>query len=345
MLFSVLVPVYNQEKYLSECIESIIRQTETDFELILVDDGSKDSSGRICDEYQNRFPEKIKVIHQENKGSLLARRITISESKGEYCIFVDSDDYIRKDMLEIIKRTINETKADLVIFNYLRVTDDGKKLRRAQIFSDTRIFTGENKTVIYERLLKDDSLNNLAIKAFKNELIDMDFDYDTVGHVNVAEDLLETLPIVTNAKRIVYINEDLYFYRQNSSSITKTFNPVWYDSITYVYKQLAEHMERWKLNNEHGMNLFRQRHIDMVKEGIRQLSLSGCNWDIAKRREFLEMLASSRAFIDAFDNAALTGGQVRWGILLALLRKKRILFLLHIIDTKRFFARGVKKCG
>ena len=342
MMFSVLVPVYNVEKYLCQCIETIIGQTEQDFELILVNDGSKESSGRICEEYKRKLPDKIKVIHQENKGLLLSRRVSISEAKGEYCVFVDADDYIRKDMLAVIKRTIIQSNTDLVIFNYTKVTDDGK-FSRAQIFPMNQVFTEETKALIYEKIIKEDSLNNIVIKAVKSNLIDKNFDYCIAKHVNIAEDLLQTLPIVTNANKIIYINEDLYYYRQNSSSMTKMFNPIWYESITYVYIQLSAYMKIWNLYNEYGRGLLQHRYLQMVKEGIRQVSLPSCTWDKAKKAEFLQNLAHSNYFIDAYDNKNLKCEDIRWLIMLDLMRKNKIWLLLRIIDVKRALERKTMK--
>ena len=98
--FSVLIPVYNTEKYIEECLQSVLNQTYQDFEIILVDDGSTDSSGVICDNYQKDYPEKIKVKHKENQGQLASRCVAIKEAKGDYCIFVDSDDSIKNNLLE-----------------------------------------------------------------------------------------------------------------------------------------------------------------------------------------------------------------------------------------------------
>ena len=105
---SVIVPVYNVEKYLCECIDSILTQTFTDFELILVDDGSQDNSGKICDEYANK-DHRITVIHQENQGQASARNNALAIAKGEWVHFVDSDDLIHPQMLEILYATVDET--------------------------------------------------------------------------------------------------------------------------------------------------------------------------------------------------------------------------------------------
>ncbi|MDU2552528.1 MAG: glycosyltransferase family 2 protein, partial [Staphylococcus epidermidis] len=111
---SIIVPVYNVENYLKKCVESILSQTFTDFELLLVDDGSTDSSGEMCDELK-RLDERIKVIHKENGGLSSARNAGIDVAKGKYLTFVDSDDYIDTHMLEVLYKNMVHEDADLSI--------------------------------------------------------------------------------------------------------------------------------------------------------------------------------------------------------------------------------------
>ena len=103
MVFSIIVPVYNTEKYLSKCIESIISQTFSDFELILVNDGSTDSSGNICDDYAKQ-DSRIKVLHSENKGVTHARKLGVNQAKGDFVLLIDSDDTFVNNFLEEIKK-------------------------------------------------------------------------------------------------------------------------------------------------------------------------------------------------------------------------------------------------
>jgi glycosyltransferase involved in cell wall biosynthesis len=109
---SIIVPVYNVEKYLEKCLKSILHQIFSDFELILIDDGSTDSSGRICDEYLKR-DSRIKVFHKENGGLSSARNYGIEKSTGKYIGFVDSDDYIAKDMYEVLYNNLQRENADV----------------------------------------------------------------------------------------------------------------------------------------------------------------------------------------------------------------------------------------
>jgi len=120
---SVIVPVYNVEKFLPACIESILAQTYPDFELILVDDGSTDSSGCICDEFQKK-DSRIRVIHKKNEGVCKARNVALDAMAGEYCILVDSDDVIHPRLLEIALNELRNTSLDMLIYGYEFVNED-----------------------------------------------------------------------------------------------------------------------------------------------------------------------------------------------------------------------------
>lgn len=115
MRFSIIVPVYNCQNYLRDCLESLSKQTFRDFEVIVVDDGSSDDSGNIADSFARMY-DKINVIHCSNRGPYLARRLAISQAIGAYVVFLDADDGLRRDALEIISHYIDETPADIISF-------------------------------------------------------------------------------------------------------------------------------------------------------------------------------------------------------------------------------------
>ena len=146
MKFSILVPVYNVEKYLEQCLESIMAQTFTDFEVILVDDGSRDKSGLICDTYAQKYPEKIRVFHKENEGLLLTRRFSLKQAKGEYIVFVDSDDYVAKNLLETLAENFEFYACDMLLYNFVRFVE-GEEGESSPIipFPDGTVFEGDNK--------------------------------------------------------------------------------------------------------------------------------------------------------------------------------------------------------
>ena len=120
-IISIIVPVYNTEEYLDKCILSIMAQTYADFELLLIDDGSTDSSGSICDKYAAQ-DSRVRVFHKENGGVSRARNLGIDNSKGDYLLFLDSDDWLASDTFEILHRTLEREDADCVIFGFYQTS-------------------------------------------------------------------------------------------------------------------------------------------------------------------------------------------------------------------------------
>lgn len=223
MLFSILVPVYNSAQYLKECFESVLRQSGEDFELVLVDDGSTDDGGEICDRYQQQYPDRVRVIHQKNSGLILARRAGIRAAKGEYCMFLDADDAYEPDCLATVRETIAQTGADVVIFNnYSYFEEDGSIEPNKAAFADGSVFEGEAKRQIYQKLIATEELNNIWFKAIRTELLQADdTDYTLYADNPHGEDLLQSLYPLTHAKRIVYRDRRLYRYRRHNSSMTR----------------------------------------------------------------------------------------------------------------------------
>ena len=118
VLFSFLVPVYNTENYLERCLDSLLAQKGAEYEIMLLDDGSTDSSGTICDRYAQEYPHIVRVIHKENEGSFFTRRRGFAEARGDWFICVDSDDYISPELLVTVVKSIEATGADMVMYNF-----------------------------------------------------------------------------------------------------------------------------------------------------------------------------------------------------------------------------------
>ena len=221
--FSVLIPVYNVKDYIIECLDSVLNQTYKNYEVIIVDDGSTDGSGAICDIYSKY--EKCRIIHRSNHGLMLTRRYSIELASGDYCIFVDSDDIIDKNTLSILNDLIQSKSPDIIMFNSYLFDDRGLeyKWKRKRIFDDGKIFeTLKEKQEVYRRILVTDDINNLVIKAIKTPLIKDDpCDYESIASSSMGEDLLQSLYPISEAKKILYVDKYLYFYRQSMSGMTR----------------------------------------------------------------------------------------------------------------------------
>lgn len=231
--FTVNVPVYNAEDYLHECIDSILNQTFTDFELLLIDDGSKDSSGAICDEYALK-DSRVRVFHNENRGSFATRVFSVSQAKGDFCTFCDSDDYYDANYLQRVNEIINEENCDVLLF-YQRCIIDGVPQPAMPYWNEKKVFSGEGKKEFYTAMMSGYTFNNLNIKVIKTSLIQSDpMETDRYCFVKNGDDFLQSLYPVFNSEKIIFMPECYYNYRNNPDSLTHKIDPNIYNSIFAV---------------------------------------------------------------------------------------------------------------
>lgn len=241
MRFSVVVPAYNVEKYMSECLQSVMAQSFHDFELIVVDDGSTDLTGKIADEFA-AASDKVKVLHKENQGLLLARRSGLTLAEGDYVISLDGDDCLRTDALGLISKTIDRTNADIVSFRYSRkpdfsTLDDSDPL-------DEGFYSGEGYNIVKKHVCTG-RFNNLWGKAFRLCRIDRESTYGAYAGLMHGEDLLQLLPIIDASNSLFSMNEALYFYRPNDGASTSRFKPSQLTDVARVNKRLIAYGNEW----------------------------------------------------------------------------------------------------
>lgn len=213
---SIIVPVYNCEKYISNCINSILEQSFKDFELILVDDGSSDRSFEICESFAKK-DNRVRAIHQPNSGVSRARNRGMDEAKGEYIGFVDGDDCVDKEMYERLYKNLAYNNADISIcgiVNYF-VKKDGttEKVRQSQV-DGFWIFSGEQalKEALQSRLYSVNPVN----KLFKREL----FDKLRYPEGKISEDAFLIPVVISKAGKVVYDSKPMYYYLRRENSIT-----------------------------------------------------------------------------------------------------------------------------
>lgn len=250
MLFSVLIPVYNTSKYLDECVQSVLAQSEKDYEIVLVDDGSTDNSGEICDSYAEKYPF-VRVVHKQNEGLMMTRRRGFQEAKGEYFICLDSDDYLcDNEALTKIKKMIVEKNCDLVLYNYLMEKETKDKNQRISLFDKPDGYVFDEKQVLYEKLLIGRDLNAMWIKAVSRECVDINVNYyQWKPYICRGEDLFQSFPMLTNAKRIGYISDILLNYRWTESSISNNPKLKFYDAYKTIYTREDEYIKIWGIDD------------------------------------------------------------------------------------------------
>lgn len=231
MKFSFTVPVYNAEKYLNECIESVINQTVQSWELILVDDGSVDSSAYICDGYAKKYGN-IKVIHKKNEGQLLTRICGIEAADGDYIAFLDADDYLEKDYIEKLTEIIEEHgHPDAVCFGFRTVDSDGKQKEYSIKQINNTLIDKTNSELFYKAVVSGDIPGSLWSKVFKTSCIKNNgFNPNVYSDVRFAEDMIQSYFALTKAERMYICGSVLYNYRILPESMS---NKIDFDNLNY----------------------------------------------------------------------------------------------------------------
>lgn len=253
MKFSVLVPVYNVEKYLEQCIYSVLSQTYQNFELILVDDGSKDESGLMCDKFAKKYPDRIKVVHKENQGLISARRVGIANATGDFCIFLDSDDSIESDLLEIIESYLKKDEMlDMLLYSFYYNRNGKREERKRPIAPNESSWEGNDKKELYEKLLYTADITSMCTKAIRTSILKgEETDYAQYYGKDMAEDLLQSLYPMTVARKILFIDKPLYVYQINDASISRSFRPetISKKNTLHVYEMMLDYLPIWNLDN------------------------------------------------------------------------------------------------
>lgn len=243
MLISVIVPVYNAEKYLRECLDSIVNQTYHNIEIILVDDGSTDASGAICDEYADK-DIRIKVIHSANKGVTAARINAFETSSGDYITFVDADDFLDCNMFKKMLDTVMEDNNDIIVCQYINYDSKTKKQEKSMLRPPIGIYYKEGIV----RLLKKNFLYNektgmaemppfLCAKLIKREFVQETLNVE-VG-LSYNEDQVGIFALLLRINSMSVIQDYFYYYRHHSVQATAVYTD-------RLWERIADSMQRFR---------------------------------------------------------------------------------------------------
>jgi len=243
--YSILIPVYNSAAYLPACVDSVLAQEISDFEVILVDDGSTDGkSGGICDAYAQK-DSRVRVIHQNNQGALMARYNAMQAAIGDYFCFLDSDDWWEQDALSVIDKAITTHEPDMLIFRY-RCKTKFRTLYSAAPFPHETVLSAADKKDLLQAIAGE-QINAYPIKAVKREIA-ASVDLSHYSHLTVSEDLLQTVLWFDRADSVLFLHDVLYNYRDNENGITRApFSKKHFTSLVtvehfvYRYLQSAPH--------------------------------------------------------------------------------------------------------
>lgn len=246
MRFSVLIPVFNVERYLPQCLASIDAQSFEDYEVVLVNDGSTDGSGDLCRRYVRDHPRRAKLIEQNNQGLLLARRVAMKASSGDYILCLDSDDALAPHALSRLEEIVKLSDPDLIAFQASSSPDmdkpffDFAKLHECDV-ANNRVPVAKAREV----LATGHEFNAMWNKAIRRECAGIEDSYDEFEGLQYGEDLFQMAPILDKVQTMVVIDDILYYYRQNLASISHQVNRNRLKDIVRVRSRLAGYVFRW----------------------------------------------------------------------------------------------------
>ena len=255
-LVSIIIPIYKVEKYLSNCVESVLNQTYENLEIILVDDGSPDNCPEICEQYA-RKDSRVRVIHKKNGGLSDARNCGIKAANGKYITCIDSDDYVSKDFIEYLYRLLIDTNADISICNFIKT----KELTENRIFTNDKTFQMSSDQAIQEMLYANLFSTSAWGKLYKIELF-QDIAYP-IG--KYSEDMYTTYKLIIKANKVVYGNRVCYYYLHRPGSIlTSDFSSKHLD----VFEALHIMRDSGVLSSEGKMKAYKSQMVSSMAELI-----------------------------------------------------------------------------
>ena len=345
---SIIVPIYNVEEYLEQCIISLVSQTLKEIEIILINDGSTDKSIEICEKY-SKIDSRIKLINKNNTGVSDSRNRGIEEANGEFIMFVDSDDWLEENACEIAYNNIKEKRADSLIFCYYRESSSGTT--KKDIFKEEEIIFEDEELkkeiliptlgLIGEKLKKPqrlDTLTPIYAKIYSSKIIKENniryIDLDKVP----SECLMFNFDYYKNSKKVVYIKKYLYHYRRNNfTSITKGYRENLFEKWLYWIK----YMKKTKnISDEMLLNAFYSRICFSV------IPLSG---NIIKKDSFKElykemkMVLNDPYYVEAYNVFTYNYFRIHWKIYFKLAKNRKIFLFCVMSKIMRMLIERKKR--
>lgn len=245
MEISFVVPVYNAEKTIQKCINSILANISDNGEIICIDDGSTDTSLSILKKYESQYPF-IKVISKINEGPYIARKIGIENASKDYITFVDSDDWIEENYISEINNVIKKNDIDIILFQYINDFEDKESFISSIPLEEGLYFDNKYKSMILPLLMEDRYLNGMCNKVFKREIL---LRNNTEYRFNYGEDLIFQLGVFDRAKTLFFLKKNLYHYthcRKDSLSNSKQN----IELLLSMYRIRKKYQDKWKIEEK-----------------------------------------------------------------------------------------------
>lgn len=338
---SVVLPIYNVEKYLNRCLKSVVNQSYKNLEIILVDDGSPDGCPKICDDWAKK-DNRIKVVHKKNAGLGYARNTGIDNSTGEYICFFDSDDYIALDAIEKAYNLAVKEKSDIVVFGFCNVKANGETGKAVIPQTDKITYSGKEvqNTFLADLIgpdVKSGKQTNLWMSAWTSIYsLDM-IKKASWGFVSerdiISEDIYSLLDLYKCVDRVSILSEALYFYCENSGSLTHTYKKDRYSKIKNFYDACYQLIEK----NNYGSNVKNRityPYLSNTIAAMKMIVLSDANQKV--KRQEIRAIIDDEHLQQILKCVSFEKEKITRKLLLELIKKRqyRICYLLLKMKAK-----------
>lgn len=333
--FYICIPVYNTEKYVSECIQSVLSQTYQGFRVVIIDDGSTDNSGLICDSFKEK-DERIIVKHEKNEGLWSARTKAIdyinnieNDKENTYLLFLDSDDTLKENALFVLSEYIMNNKVDMLIYGYDWVMENGN-LKKRVTHENQNLGLIHDKGKLYRIVYFDESYNALWRKAVKLKLFTnkVGYNYQPI----YGEDLLRSINLYLNCESVFLLKDSLYNYKIVSSSITHSvkLEPLVND-FCYVNSCVKEAFFREPLINNKDVLDYFDKLLNNIEQIIQAISIS-----TSKKNEKIRLFKVLKD--DAFAKLVIKSIK-RKSVAIYMLENEKFLFLIIVGQISYFMSK------
>lgn len=299
-LVSIIVPVYNVEKYLQQCVDSLVSQTYKNIEILLIDDGSKDNSGQMCNQFSEQYTN-VMSFHKKNSGLGLTRNFGLERINGDYVTFVDSDDYLRQDAIQKLVDGLGDGQNDTVIGGFTKITDDGKELY-IETYPEEVINNGLVYSRLFNRMLgsspdRHDSIKPSVWNTLYSVKIIQEHNLHFVSERElISEDIVWDSDYYRYSQSAKIISEPTYYYRYNPNSLSQAYNPDRFEKSIYFFEYMAEKLRGSDIAEEGKLRLTKYLFV-CVRSAFSQSAVM----PFRESRKSIKAMCNSKELRQAID--------------------------------------------
>lgn len=343
---SIIVPVYNVENYLRQCLDSLINQTLKEIEIICVNDGSKDGSQGVLEEYA-ALDDRVKVLYQENQGVSVARNNALSLVTGQYFMYVDSDDWLDLDTCEVTYNTIIEKQAECLMFSYAK--DFGNHSIVNHLFdADSLVFREEDVRRLFHRRLIGPVGKELSspqdvdiyatgcMQLFRTDKF-VKLQFEDIRELGTFEDGLYQIVLYYNCKSLVYIDKPLYHYRKtNTESITSKHKPQLPFQWLHLFDVIEGYLMKWKVDGIYYEAFNNRIALSLIGLGLNQIR---SNQGLYKNAKSIKQLLKTSRYDKALANLDIKEMPLHWKVFFFLCKHKMAISLTLLLNMMEYIRK------